>query len=200
MGRPPKFDDTEVLDRATDLFWRLGSDAVTIRDLEVELELKAPSIYRRFQSKEQLLVRCLDRYVEQQIGRRIEQLLTEAADPLDGIRAFFDSVLVPHRHEQFRRGCFVTNTARSADATDPALRDVIERGLGAIERGFVTQVERAVELGRLDPSTDVTGTAGALAMSFQGLLVLTRGSTEGLEDDIAATLASLLPPRRRAAT
>ena len=28
MGRPPKLEDTEVLDRATALFWRDGCDAV----------------------------------------------------------------------------------------------------------------------------------------------------------------------------
>lgn len=55
MARPAKFEDLEVLDRASDLFWRDGCDAVTIRDLEAALDLRAPSIYRRFTTKDGLV-------------------------------------------------------------------------------------------------------------------------------------------------
>ena len=44
MGRGPKFDDDEILDRAMTTFWQGGWAHTSIRDLERELDLKAPSI------------------------------------------------------------------------------------------------------------------------------------------------------------
>ena len=54
MARSPKFDDDEILDRAMSVLWHRGWARTSIRDLEEALEIKAPSIYRRFGSKEGL--------------------------------------------------------------------------------------------------------------------------------------------------
>lgn len=51
MPQPTAFDDTDLLDASNDLPWRDGCDAVSIRDLETALGLKAPSLYRRVHSR-----------------------------------------------------------------------------------------------------------------------------------------------------
>lgn len=196
MVRPRKFDDAEVLDRATDLFWKHGSDAVSIRDLETALELKAPSIYRRFRSKDQLLVSCIDRYVEQQVGGRVRHFLRDTDNPLDGLRAFFSSVLQPHRGEHGLRGCLLTTTSAHADAATPDIRSALSRGFGTIEAAFAHQIERAVVAGQLDPDTDVTAVATSLSMSFQGLLVLARCGASDLQASVDATFDTLEPTFR----
>jgi hypothetical protein len=58
-GPPPKFHGTRdilspVPDTTLDLIWRRGCDAVSIRDLENALDIRAPSFYRRFHSRDQL--------------------------------------------------------------------------------------------------------------------------------------------------
>ncbi len=83
MARPVKISDEAILDGAIDLFWRHGADRVSIRDLERSLEVRAPSIYRRFDSKDELLARCLDRYVDQQIGGRVGYFFADTSDPLE---------------------------------------------------------------------------------------------------------------------
>jgi TetR/AcrR family transcriptional regulator, transcriptional repressor for nem operon len=187
MARPRKFDDTDVLDRATDLFWKHGSAAVSIRDLEVALELKAPSIYRRFDSKDQLLVRCLDRYVEQAVGGRVRFFLDDTDDPLGGLRAFFTSVLEPHPGEGHVRGCLLTTTSTHAEATAPEIRSAIDRGFATIEAAFARQIGRAVDAGQLDNGIDSHALAKALLMSFQGLLVLASAGASDLQASIDAT-------------
>lgn len=190
MGRPRKFDDDMVLDRATELFWRYGVDAVSIRDLEVGLDLKAPSIYRRFESKEQLLVRCLDRYVDQTVGGRVRRFLDDD-DPLRGLRAFFASVLRPHAGEQHPRGCLLTTTAGHAEATTPDIRAALDRGFGTIEAAFRRQLERAKAAGQVDACTDTESVAKALLMSLQGLLVLARSGAGDLQAGIEATMRAV---------
>jgi TetR/AcrR family transcriptional repressor of nem operon len=193
MGRPRKFDDDEVLDRAIDLFWRDGSAAVSIRDLETALELRAPSIYRRFESKDQLLARCLDRYVDQEVGGRIRDFLEESDDPLIGLRSFFTSVLRPHRDEQHLRGCLLTTTASHLESSTRETRQAVDQGFSAIEAAFRLQIERAMVIGQLDAGTDATATAKALLLSFQGLLVLARSGVSDLAANIDATFRTLQP-------
>ena len=76
MVRPPKFDDDEILDRAmTASVWQGGWSQTSIRDLEEALDLKAPSIYRRFGSKEGLGAAVVDHYVERVVRRRVAKHL-----------------------------------------------------------------------------------------------------------------------------
>ncbi len=196
MARPPKFDDQDVLDRATDLFWKSGADAVSIRDLEAALDLKAPSIYRRFHSKDQLLARCIDRYVQRAIGGRIRFFLQNADDPLGGLRRFFTSTLDPHPGEDRLRGCLLTTTAGSAQADTPEIEQAIKRGFSTIETAFHHQIEQATEAGQVDTDTDPEAVAKALMLSFQGLLVLARSGAGDLLASIDATFSSLEPKRQ----
>lgn len=194
MARPRKFaDDHVVLDRAIDLYWRCGADSVSIRDLEEALELRAPSIYRRFHSKDELLVRCLDRYVDRVILGRIRHLLDDADDPLDGIREFFTSVLLTRPGERDPRGCLVTTTAGHAEAATPEVQRALARGFAAIDTAFERQVARAVATGQLPADTDTAALASALSLVFQGLLVLVRTGTDDLAPTIDSALAVVVP-------
>ncbi|MCH9670562.1 MAG: TetR/AcrR family transcriptional regulator [Gammaproteobacteria bacterium] len=189
MARPAKFNDAEVLARATDLFWKRGSDAVSMRDLELALELRAPSIYRRFHSKDALLKRCIERYVDEEVGNRIRFFLDDAEDPLLGIQRFFTSALQHHRGEPRRRGCLLTSTAGSAAGSTPEIRRAINRGFATIETAFREQLQRAITAGQID--IDPQAGAKALQLSFQGLLVLARSGTRDLQANIDATFESL---------
>lgn len=193
MARPPKYADSDVLDRATDLFWLHGADAVSIRDLEVALDLRAPSIYRRFHSKDELLAQCLDRYVDRVIGGRIRHFLDDTEDPLGGLRAFFTSALRPHPDEPLSRGCLLTATAGHSTAATPEIRDALHRGFEAIRAAFTTQLSRAVDAGQLSSKTDPEVTARALLLSFEGLLALARSGAPDLLAAIDATFDTLTP-------
>lgn len=191
MARPAKFDDAEVLDRATDLFWRSGCDAVSIRDLEVALDLRAPSIYRRFATKDQLIAACIDRYVDRVVGGRIRRFLDGTDDPIEGLRSFFTSVLEPHRGEASPRGCLLTVTASQAAFQTPEIRAAVTAGFDAIESAFRTQIERAQASGQLRDDVDVDATAMGLLVSFEGVLVLARSGADGLLAGTDVTFAAL---------
>lgn len=63
-GRPRNFDRNDALDRALDLFWKHGYDNTSMADLSAAMELRPPSIYAAFGSKEGLFEEVVDRYVE----------------------------------------------------------------------------------------------------------------------------------------
>ncbi len=191
MGRPAKLADVEVLDRATDLLWRDGCDAVSIRDLEAVLTLRAPSIYRRFGSRDHLIATCVDRYVDRVVRVRIRRHLDDAADPLAGLRTFFTSALDPFPGEEAARGCLLTTTAGQAAARVPEIHAAVRAGLDAIGTAFAAALTRARDRGALPEGADVDALAGRLLMAFEGLLVLARAGATGLDAGIAATFADL---------
>lgn len=192
MARPAKFEDVEVLDRATDLFWREGCDAVSIRDLEGALELRAPSIYRRFSTKDQLIARCVERYVDRVVRGRVDRFLDGSNDPVDGLRSFFTSALVPHPGELSPRGCLLTVTASQTAFQSAEIRSAVTAGFDAIESAFHTEVERAQAMGRIRSDIDAAALAAALLVSFEGLLVMARSGAGGLTAGIDAIFAALV--------
>lgn len=58
MPRPREFDEDDVVTRATDLFWRRGYHATSVRDLGEALGLSASSLYRTFGDKHALFLRA----------------------------------------------------------------------------------------------------------------------------------------------
>ncbi|MBM3542665.1 MAG: helix-turn-helix transcriptional regulator, partial [Alphaproteobacteria bacterium] len=62
MGRPRRFKDNDILDRALQVFWAAGFEATTIEDLEDATDLRRASLYGAFGDKESLFRACLARY------------------------------------------------------------------------------------------------------------------------------------------
>ena len=64
VGRPRNFDEHAVVQQAVTTFWKHGAANTTIRVLESELGLKSASIYNTFGTKQELLHRALQNYLE----------------------------------------------------------------------------------------------------------------------------------------
>ena len=191
MGRPSKIDLDDVLWRATHLFWVRGCDSVSTRDLEKALDLRAPAMYRRFRSKNELLTRCIDHYIDHVVEGRVQRILEAAEDPLQGLREFFTSTLEPHGSEPQLRGCLLANTAAHAEAHVPEIRDVIRRGWRLIDGAFQKQIKRAQTAGQINPDIDPAAISQALVMSMEGLLTLIRAGRTDLRPGIDATFRLL---------
>ena len=57
MARPREFDEQAVLNAAMNLFWELGYQVTSMRDLAVETGLTSPSLYNAFGDKRALYLR-----------------------------------------------------------------------------------------------------------------------------------------------
>ncbi|MEI6361805.1 MAG: TetR/AcrR family transcriptional regulator [Actinomycetes bacterium] len=198
MGRPQKIDDTALLDRATALFWRDGADAVTIRDLEVALGLKAPAIYRRYPSKNALIESCVERYMGRVVDSRIRRYLESSEDPLEGLRSFFVTTLEPHPGEETTRGCLLTVTANQTVFQDPSIRAAVRDGMDRIRAGFQTTIERGQTTGQIRTDVSAATQAMHLMLVLEGLLVLGRSGSTDVVEGVQLALDSLRPAAGRA--
>ncbi len=193
MGQTKKATDAQVLDKTLDLIWRRGCDAVSIRDLEVALDIRAPSIYRRFHSRDQLLAAAIERYVERVVRPRIRLFLVDAADPLEGIRQYSLSSIELQCQFLERRGCLLASTSQQAAFDVPVIREAVTRGFDEMESALIDALDRAAAQGhRFHCATDEL--ARALIQSWVGLLVLMRSGRDGFDAAMAVTLDGLLGP------
>ena len=180
MARPARFEEHVLLERALEPFWAHGFTATSIRRLERCLELRAPAIYSRFQSKERLFLRVLDHYVETIVDRRIATHLGNSADPLENLYRFFESAMSSSRQGRFGWGCLLTNTATELGADHDGVRDRVRAGLERIRSAFEAELVRAQSLYALMRQPEEL--SHLLLIDFEGLDVLARLGTD--EDDL----------------
>ena len=192
MGRPAKTTDSDVLDITYALAWQRGCDDVTIRDLEVVLDLRAPSIYRRFHSRDELLAAAIDRYTDRVVGGRVLRYLTDR-DPLEGIRAFFLSAVDSKTQPHIPRGCLLATTSQQSSYAVPAIGDAVDRGVAKVEEALCAALDRAAAQGHqfTSPRHDL---AWALLQNFLGVLMLARCGHDHLEPSVTIMLDALLGP------
>jgi len=194
VGQTAKTTDTRMLDITLDLVWQRGCDAVSIRDLEVALDIRAPSIYRRFHSRDQLLAAAIDRYVETVVRQRIRRFLIDADDPLDGIRQYYLSNPDVKSKSLARRGCLLVSTSQQAASKIPVIREAVTRGINEMESALAAALDRAEAQGhQFQCAADEL--AVALTQSHIGFLVLMRSGKDGLDAAMTVTLDALLGPQ-----
>lgn len=165
MSAPLKHSERVLLDRAVEQFWAAGHGATTIRALERALDVTAPSIYHRYESKDALFLRAIDHYIEIVIQPRIARYLGATADPIVDLYRFF-------RTAQSPRGCMLTTTAIELGPTSTPIRARIERGFEIMRTGMLGDTSRAHALGvTAETPADL---ASALLVDMQGLMVMSR--------------------------
>lgn len=178
MARPAKFDDETLLHRAMVTFWEQGWSGTSIRDLERTMDLKAPSIYRKFESKEKLFELCLDRYNALVIRHRIARYLGASENALDDLRQFFLSSIDPGARNMPLVGCLVTNTAGESPTVPTGAQTQVEQGLQAIQTALIAECSRAQDQQQLPKSCGSVQLGNRLQLDLLGLMVLARNGTD----------------------
>ena len=73
-GRPKKFDDKVVLEKAMEVFWRKGFDSTTLSDIDQATQIPRQSLYRAFKNKRTLFLNALDYYQNRVVKNIVETL------------------------------------------------------------------------------------------------------------------------------
>ncbi len=176
MGRPREFDESAVLDAATDCFWRDGYEATSVRELATSMGITGASLYNAFGDKRSLFREVLQRYAERSMRERIARL-ESALPPKRAVRAFIGEI-VEHSVEGDRRGCLLVNTALDTAPHDPELGAEVAARLSEIEDFF----RRAIKAAQLDGSVphdrDPADLARLLLGVTLGIRVLARSNPQ----------------------
>ena len=191
MARPREFDTDAALDRAMETFWSKGYDATSLDDLCEVTGLSRSSFYATFGSKRNLLLRSVDRYVEQR-NPRLTAVLAQPLSVRDAFaalaRQFIDQIV----SGPGRRGCFLGNCAAELPRSDRAALARVRQGLESTEATFRGALVRAQSRGEL-AGADVNALARFLVSGFQGLRLVGKVNPDRATlEDIAATMLRCL--------
>jgi TetR/AcrR family transcriptional repressor of nem operon len=195
MARPREFDADAALDRAMETFWSKGYEATSLDDLCEVTGLSRSSLYATFGSKRNLLLRSVDRYVEQR-NPRIAAILAEPLSIRDAFgalaRQFIDQIIAGPG----RRGCFLGNCAAELPRGDRAALARVRQGMQATETTFRRALTQAKTRGELQQDADVDALARFLTAGFQGLRLVGKVNPDRtVLEGIATTMLQCLEQR-----
>src|SRR5664279_2254375 len=128
MARPREFNVDTALERAMDVFWSKGYEATSLDDLCAVTGLSRSSFYATFGSKRSLLLRSVDRYVEQR-NPKLAAILAQPLPILDAFAALAQQFIDQIVSGPGRRGCFLGNCAAEVPRSDRAALARVRQGL-----------------------------------------------------------------------
>jgi len=205
MARPREFDETAVLDVATQCFWNRGYEATSVRDLAENMGMTGASLYNAFGDKRSLYGRVLDHYVERSFGDRVERFEGNLP-PRAAIDAFFEEIVEASLGDKQRKGCMLVNSALELAPHDLDFQRAIAKVLVRVEAFFCRCVLAGQRAGTISSAQSAEDLARLLLGVLLALRVLARVRPErvlleGLLRPVAALLgapaAKKRPPTQR---
>ncbi len=124
MPRIKEYNESDVLEKAMNLFWRNGFETTSMHMLEKEMGINKFSIYSSFGSKQGLLLASIKCYQEQ-----LNSLLTEIEKGKNGkqaIKNYFYKFLSFSQRGNNKNGCLITNTKNElGDKAAPEIKNAL---------------------------------------------------------------------------
>lgn len=185
MGRRKLYNREAILDALTQCFWQHGYEGTSLQDLEKATGMPKQSLYREFSSKSGMYAATLAHYERHEV-RTALALVNAQAEPMDGLRALFSSILAEAGQPDGRRGCFLCNAAVDRTGIDLEIGNRVQDALRRLRDAFAKSL--ALE-------KDQEHIADTLLAGYVGLRSLVRndwpvGALRKVADDLLETIAS----------
>ncbi|MFE6410202.1 TetR/AcrR family transcriptional regulator [Streptomyces sp. NPDC057837] len=174
MARPRQFDEQEAVTAATELFWRRGYHATSVRDLGDELKLTPSSLYRTFTDKHTLFLRALDHYRATESAEARRRLDASDRPVREVLREWMLWLVTCPAAGESGRGCFVINTATELGAADAQVQERTEAAFAVTRQALHAVLAEGRERGELSTDFDIDGAVESLFTTVLGLRVRER--------------------------
>lgn len=182
MSRIKEFEPEKAIDRALDLFWRLGYEGASMRDLLEHMKISRQSLYDTFGDKRSLFLKVLARYEALAVAGMLDTLTRMSwARPIErpltagvAIRGYFELFLSEVALDRPRGSCLMANTAIEVGTTDPEIQAVVRAYFTRVEDALHAVLVRAHEAGELPANRDPRALARHLLNVLHGLGVMSR--------------------------
>jgi AcrR family transcriptional regulator len=180
IGRPREFDRGAALEAAMLLFWRKGFAMTSMNDLCEAMDIRSPSLYAAFGSKEGLYLEALEHYV-QTVGPPIWDRLAEGATA----RASVESLLLAAteslpKSRATPAGCMAALGA-VGDEWPTAIANVVRKVRTKMLGNLRSRLEAALGEGELPPSTDTDHLSRFYLSVFEGMAIQARDGASRAE-------------------
>ncbi|WP_175405107.1 TetR/AcrR family transcriptional regulator [Salinimonas lutimaris] len=176
------YEQTELLDKATELFWQKGFQATSMRDIQQALDMRPGSLYARFSGKADLFEKVIGHYAEQILGRLESAGAHES--PLDACREFMVEELIRPAEKRYQRQCLLLNALAEHDKLDDGAKDALFQAMQKLHQGFAVVAGGLKNAGIIDAGVPEAQVGQWLQIQFVGL----RNAAFLAQDDSQITL------------
>jgi len=161
-----------ILDTAKDVFAKRGFLSATMEEIAEQCELAVGTLYRYFQSKEELYVSLLCEAMEM-FHQGIETARNSGAPPNEQLRAVWQFFYDFYREQpEYYRALMFLHNEGLRDTISPDVIKEINRRAGKNFRLVAEIVQAGVETGVYRPDLDTRGVVDVLWSLLMGLVQL----------------------------
>jgi len=144
-----------LLDKGIELLWSKGYNATSVNDIVKLAEIPKGSFYFYFDSKEDFVVKAIEKYFNQQFGPALEVLQNKDLSPKERLIAFYENRSSMLREElKCKMGCLGCNLANEVAEHSEAIRTIIASKGSLIKTHIANVIEEAQELGEIQKTMD----------------------------------------------
>ena len=193
MPRTKQFNETEVLEKAMELFWEKGYHGTSYHDLVECLGISRASLYQTFGDKDQLYRTALEYYRD--TGQDRLKLLLRSTLPLrEKLDVLLTDVIDESFNDQCQKGCFIVNSTTELANADPEIARLVTENRQTVEGFFHAAFYMAQQDGAISQDQSAEALAHFFFNNYLGLRVMAkmhpeRSHLEQIKDQILSTFA-----------
>jgi AcrR family transcriptional regulator len=180
IGRPREFDRDAALEAAMLLFWRKGYAMTSMNDLCEAMDIRSPSLYAAFASKEGLYLEAFDHYVRT-VGPPVWDRLAEGATARAGVESLLLAATesLP-KSRTAPAGCMAA-LAAVGDEWPAAIANAVRKVRLEMLGNLRSRLAAAVAEGELPHSTNIDHLSRFYLSVFEGMAIQARDGASRAE-------------------
>ncbi len=168
MTKKTKYDRQEVIDKATNLYWKKGFHATSMRNLQDEIDMRPGSIYAAFGSKDELFKEALKNYTGMALTQ-LQQFRDEHDSVIATLTAFIKAQVIDTQNDAPNGMCMLAKTIGELTEDNQGLIDTTKVHLGEIVNAFILLIKEAQALGEIDKDKNAEDLAIHIQIQIAGL-------------------------------
>jgi len=158
---------TEIIEKATNLFWQKGFQAAGMRDIQQALDMRPGSIYARFKSKEGLFQLVIEHYVT--TNKEQLKAIANSPQPLNALQQFFVATLTSTEQERYKRQCLLIKSITELEILSKNSKQAVKNAVNTIKESFKEIIIKAIQTNTLPQTTPPDTAADWLQNQFVAL-------------------------------
>lgn len=171
-GRPQIYDNSELIQKAQEIFWKKGYTATSLHDLLTITGAGSGSFYNTFKGgKKQVFKEAMSQRRQAFIDFKSE--LEKSESPIHLIKDFFRSIAEENEASHLK-GCIIANTVVEMTYVDKDLEHEAVNILKEVEEMYTEAIRKAQENDSMKNKTDASILGKYLITFWCGLNTLRR--------------------------
>jgi AcrR family transcriptional regulator len=171
-GRPIIHDNSELIQKAQNLFWKKGYTATSLNDLLTITGAGSGSFYNTFKGgKKQVFKEAINQ--RRQAFAEFQNELEKSRSPIELIKDFFRSIANENEVSHLK-GCIIANTVVEMTYIDEELEKEAVQILKEVEEMYTKAIKKAQEKGEIKNQIEASVLGKYLITFWCGLNTLRR--------------------------